>query len=378
MKYPIRLRVSCKEAGALLLLLLVFSGCAEEKSTAAKPPQSPASQAAPAGPPAMPVEAARAQTGKGRLEVSAVGSLEANESAVIRSEIAGRISAIRFKEGERAEKGGVLLTINSEEFEAQVKQIAAVVELNKMNFERAQQLRPEGLIAERAYDEAASRLKESEASLSLAKVRLDKSIIRAPFNGRLGLRQVSPGDFVQPGQAIVNLEDTHSIKVDFRIPEIYLSRVQVGQPVQVGVDVYPDRLFEGRIYAIDARIDNATRTVLVRARIPNPAGALHPGMFARVALLLGERENAIFVPEQAVVPMGGDKFVYRIVDGKAVLTKVRLGLRKEGRVEIVEGVGPAETVITAGQMKLFDGAPVMTVGAKGNAPEKAPAGGSSK
>jgi membrane fusion protein (multidrug efflux system) len=364
-----------KEAGTLLLLLLISFGCGEGKSTAAKPPQAPAPQSAPAGPPAMPVEAVRVQTGKGRLEVNAVGSLEANESAVIRSEIAGRISAIQFKEGERAVKGSVLLTINSEEFEAQVKQIAAVVELNKMNFERAQQLRPEGLIAERAYDEAESRLKESQASLSLAKVRLDKSIIRAPFSGRLGLRQVSPGDFVQPGQAIVNLEDTDSIKVDFRIPEIYLSRVQVGQPVQVGVDVYPNQLFEGKIYAIDARIDNATRTVLVRARIPNPAGALHPGMFARVVLLLGERQNAVFVPEQAVVPMGGDKFVYRVVDGKAMLTKVRLGLRKEGRVEIVEGVGPEETVITAGQMKLFDGAPVMTVGAKEPAPEKAPAGG---
>lgn len=378
MKYRFRLYVTLKKGGALLLLLLIFAGCGEGGKSDAKPPQTSGPQTAPAGPPAMPVEAARVQTGTGRLEVTAVGSLEANESTVIRSEIAGRITAIRFKEGERATKGSVLLTINSEEFEAQLNQIKAVVELNKMNFERAQQLRPEGLIAERAYDEAQSRLKESEASLSLAKVRLEKSIIRAPFNGRLGLRQVSPGDFVQPGQAIVNLEDTDSIKVDFRIPEIYLARVEVGQAVQVGVDVYPNQLFEGKIYAIDSRIDNATRTVLVRGRVPNPAGALHPGMFARVTLLLGERENAVFVPEQAVVPMGGDKFVYRVVDGKAVFTKVRLGLRKEGRVEVVEGIGPEETVVTAGQMKLFDGAPVMTVGAKETAPEKAPAGGSSK
>lgn len=375
MKYRFRLYVTLKKGGALLLLLLIFAGCGEGGKSDAKPPQASGPQTAPAGPPAMPVEAARVQTGTGRLEVTAVGSLEANESTVIRSEIAGRITAIRFKEGERATKGSVLLTINSEEFEAQLNQIKAVVELNKMNFERAQQLRPEGLIAERAYDEAQSRLKESEASLSLAKVRLEKSIIRAPFNGRLGLRQVSPGDFVQPGQAIVNLEDTDSIKVDFRIPEIYLDRVEVGQTVQVGVDVYPSQLFEGKIYAIDSRIDNATRTVLVRARVPNPAGVLLPGMFARVTLLLGERENAVFVPEQAVVPMGADKFVYRVVDGKAVLTKVRLGLRKEGRVEVVEGIGPEETVITAGQMKLFDGAPVMTVGATEAAPEKAPAGG---
>lgn len=364
-----------KEGGALFMLLLIFAGCGEGGKSDAKPPQASGTQAAPAGPPAMAVEAARVQTGTGRLEVTAVGSLEANESTVIRSEIAGRITAIRFKEGERAKKGSVLLTINSEEFQAQLNQIKAVVELNEMNFERAKQLRPEGLIAERAYDEAESRLKESEASLSLAQVRLDKSILRAPFSGQLGLRQVSPGDFVQPGQAIVNLEDTDSIKVDFRVPEIYLNRIEDGQLIQVGVDVYPNRLFEGKIYAIDSRIDNATRTVLVRARVPNPAGVLRPGMFARVTLLLGERENAVFVPEQAVVPMGGDKFVYRVVDGKAVLTKVRLGLRKEGRVEVVEGIGPEETVITAGQMKLFDGAPVMTVGATEAAPEEAPAGG---
>lgn len=375
MSHHVRFGLTFKEGCALLLLLLISSGCGEGRSPAAKPSGAPAQKAAPAGPPAMPVEAARVQTGTGRLEVSAVGSLEANESAVIRSEIAGRISAIQFKEGERAAKGSVLLTINSEEFQAQLKQIAAVVALNKMNFERAQQLRPEGLIAERAYDEAESRLKESEASLSLAKARLDKSILRAPFNGRLGLRQVSPGDFVQPGQAIVNLEDTDSIKADFRIPEIYLNRMKVGLPVRVGVDVYPNQLFEGKIYAIDSRIDNATRSVLVRGRVPNPAGALHPGMFARVVLVLGERENAVFVPEEAVVPMGGDKFVYRVVEGKAALTKVRLGLRKEGRVEIVEGIGPEETVITAGQMKLFDGAPVMTVGAKETAPEKTPVGG---
>lgn len=374
MKHRFRWRGIFK-VGALFMLFLIFAGCGEGGKSAANL-QSPGPQAAPAaGPPAMSVEAVRVQTGTGRLEVTAVGSLEANESTVIRSEIAGRITSIQFKEGERAKKGSVLLTINSEEFQAQLNQIKAVVALNKMNFERAQQLRPEGLIAERAYDEAESRLKESEASLALAQVRLDKSILRAPFGGRLGLRHVSPGDFVQPGQAIVNLEDIDSIKVDFRLPEIYLNRIEEGQLVQVGVDVSPDRLFEGKIYAIDSRIDNATRTVLVRARVPNPAGALHPGMFARVVVVLGERENAVFVPEEAVVPMGGDKFLYRVVDGKAALTKVRLGLRKEGRVEIIEGVGPEETVITAGQMKLFDGAPVMIVGAAETAPEKAPAGG---
>ncbi|MGB3939886.1 MAG: efflux RND transporter periplasmic adaptor subunit, partial [Candidatus Manganitrophaceae bacterium] len=129
----------------------------------------------------------------------------------------------------------------------------------------------------------------------------------------------------------------------------------------VRVDAFPAETFSGKLYAIDARVDEATRTVLLRARIPNPNRMLHPGIFARVVLDLGGREKTLFIPEQAIVPMAGEKFVYRIVDGKAMLTKVRIGMRKEGKVEIVEGLGPQETVVTEGQMKLFDGASVTAI-----------------
>ncbi|MGB3941271.1 MAG: efflux RND transporter periplasmic adaptor subunit, partial [Candidatus Manganitrophaceae bacterium] len=216
----------------VIIALVVISQYGQNRPSSANSSPNPPPGST-AMPPAMPVAAARVESGAGILAVTAVGSLQANESSVIRSEIAGRITAIPFKEGAPVAKGAVLLMINSEEYEAQVKQIGAVVELDKMNFERAKQLRAEELISDRGYEEAAAKLKESEASFSLAQIRLEKSTLRAPFNGRLGLRQVSPGDYVQPGQAIVTLEETDTMKVDFRVPEIYRGRIDIGRPVQV-------------------------------------------------------------------------------------------------------------------------------------------------
>lgn len=324
------------------------------KDTVAKPSSV-------SGPQGVPVEAGPVQVGPISREAETVGTLEANESVVIRSEIAGRITGIEFSEGQTVQGGAVLLRIDPSEHKAQAEQISATVQLNRLNYERAQKLNEEKLISPQAYDEIVARLKESEANLALAQARLDKTTIRAPFSGRLGLRQVSPGDYVQPGQAIVNLEDIHSIKVDLRVPEIYLPEVRAGQVVKVRVDAAPDRFFTGKIYAVDPRIDTASRTILLRARIPNPGGELRPGMFARLTLVLGERPNAILIPEQAIVPLGEAKFVYRIVDGKAVLAKVTVGLRQPGRVEITEGLRPDDTIVTGGQTKLFEGASVMVI-----------------
>jgi len=219
------------------------------------------------------------------------------------------------------------------------------------------------LLSQQAYDELAAKLKEAEANLAVSKARLDKTTIQAPFNGRLGLRQVSPGDYLQPGQAIVNLEDLDPLKVDFRVPESYVGRIKDGGAVQVTVDAMPDLRFKGIVYAIDPKIDAATRTLVVRAQVPNAEERLRPGMFVRVGVVLADRANAILIPEQAIVPVGTDKFVYRIIDGKALLTKVTLGQRRMGEVEIVTGLGAADTVITGGQNKpmIFDGAPVMVI-----------------
>ncbi|MGH7274360.1 MAG: efflux RND transporter periplasmic adaptor subunit [Nitrospiria bacterium] len=325
------------------------------------------------GPPhAMPVEAARVHVDTLPMEVSAVGSLQANESVVIRSEITGRVKALHFSEGQNIDKGSILLSIDSAEYLAQLEQISATVELNELNYERAKPLYQEKLISQQAYEEIAAKLKESQANLSLAQARLDKTTIRAPFRGRLGLRQVSPGDYLQPGQAIVNLEDIDSLKVDFRIPEIYSGQVKTGQAVNVHVDAFPNKSFVGKTYAIDPRIDEATRTILLRAHIANPGGVLRPGMFARVTLALGQRTNALLIPEQALVPMGEDKFVFRIVEDKAVLTRVKIGQHIDAEVEIMEGLRPDDTVVTAGQTKIYEGAPVTMIDPAGVKPETAP------
>ena len=321
------------------------------------------------GPRAMPVEAAPVKAGTVSEEVETVGTLQANESVVIRSEIAGRIIGIDFSEGQAVQDGSVLVRIDPAEYKAQAEQAGAVLQLNQMNYDRARQLNEEKLLSPQAYDEIVAKLKESQANLALFQARLDKTTLRAPFSGRLGLRLVSPGGYVQPGQAIVNLEDIGAIKIDFRIPEVYLGRVHTGQTVNLQADAMPERMFEGQIYAIDPRIDDASRTILLRAHVPNPRGDLRPGMFARVKLVLAKRPNAILIPEQALVPMGQDQFVYRIVDGKAALTKVKIGRRLEGLVEIVEGLRTNDTVVTGGQTKIFEGAPVMVIDPSAAKPE---------
>jgi membrane fusion protein (multidrug efflux system) len=322
----------------------------------------------------MPVEAARVRVGPVAEEIGAVGSLQSNESVIVRAEIAGRIVGIEFIEGRTAKAGDVLVRLDGTELSAQVAQSEATLELARANVDRAKPIRAENLISPQAFDELSAKFKEAEASLAVARERLNKVTIRAPFTGRLGLRQVSPGDYVQPGEALVNLEDVSAVKVDFRVPEARVGRVSVGQSVAVRVDAIPNRTFSGTIAAIDPRLDEATRTALVRARVPNPRGELLPGMFARVGVVIGERPNAILVPEQAVVPIGNDAFVYRVIDGKAAMVKVEIGQRAAGEAEILSGLNPDDLVVTGGQMKIRDGAAVNVIN-QGQGPPQGAAGG---
>jgi membrane fusion protein (multidrug efflux system) len=322
----------------------------------------------------MPVEAARVRVGPVADEIGTVGSLQANESVMVRAEIAGRIVGIDFTEGRAVKARDVLVRLDAAELAAQAAQSEATLELARANLDRAKSIQAEQLISPQAYDELSAKFKETEAALSVARERLNKATIRAPFGGRLGLRQVSPGDYVQPGQALVNLEDVSVVKVDFRVPEARIGNVAVGQSLAVHVDAIADRAFLGTIVAIDPRLDETTRTALVRARVPNPRGELLPGMFARVAVVIGERPNAILVPEQAVVPIGNDTFVYRVVDGKAAMVKVVIGRRGAGEAEIVSGLTADDLVVTGGQMKIRDGAAVMVIN-QGQGPPQGPGSG---
>ena len=174
---------------------------------------------------------------------------------------------------------------------------------------------------------AVDRLK---ARLAEADSRVAKTVIRAPFSGTVGLRMISPGAYVKAGTDIVRLESIGTIKADFRIPELYMSKLGSNQEIAVRLDAYPGEEFRGRIYAVEPVVDEQTRTILMRARIPNKGNKLKPGMFVRVAVTLANRPNAIIVPEQAIWPQGQDNFVYRVVDGKAALTKIQIGNRQPG------------------------------------------------
>lgn len=329
------------------------------------------------GPPpgfAMPVEAAPVKLGKVERQVAAIGSLRSSETVIVRPEVAGRVAKIQFQEGNKAKAGQVLLELDSAIEKAELIQARANLELSKANFERADELAKRGSGTARALDEARAKLKVDEASLALKQAMLDKYNLSAPFDGVLGLRQVSVGDFVSPGTAIVNLESIDPIKVDFRVPEAFLTAVKTGQQIAIAVDAMPDRTFNGEISAIDPQVDPAGRSVVIRAKIPNPDDMLKPGLFARVTLTLGRTEESILVPEQAVVPVGTQHFVYRVVDGKVAVTKVKLGQRRTGEVEIIEGLAKGDTVITAGHLKVRDGQPVQVM-PSGPPPAPKPAAG---
>jgi membrane fusion protein (multidrug efflux system) len=207
-------------------------------------------------------------------------------------------------------------------------------------------------------DESESNLAVSNAAIELAQAQIDKTKLVAPFAGIVGLRQVSVGEYITPGQQLVGLDAISPIKVDFKVPEKYLPTVHTGQLIEIKVDAFEGETFKGSVYAIDPRVDIEGRSVFIRARVPNEDQKLRPGQFARVTLIHEVKPDALTVPEAAIVPKGEDQYVFKIVDGKAQLSKVSIGTRRAGRVELVEGVAAGELVVTAGQLKIRDGAPV--------------------
>jgi len=312
---------------------------------------------------AVTVEAITASTAPMPQSITAVGSLRSDESVTLRPEVAGRVNAIGFKEGQPVAKGVTLVKLDPAINEAEVLQAKANLTLASSKYERAIDLQKQGFISGQAKDEAENNLKVAEAATALAAARLAKTEIRAPFAGLIGLRSISVGDYVKEGQDMVNLEAIDPLKVDFRVPEIYLKQVQVGQKLEVALDALPGRKYEGMVSAINPLVDAAGRAIVIRAQVRNADTALRPGMFARVRLLTKDERDALVLPEQALVPQGEEQYVFRIVDGKASRTKVETGQRRGGRVEVVKGVAPGDTIVTAGQLKLRDGTPVTIAGA---------------
>ncbi|MDH4175863.1 MAG: efflux RND transporter periplasmic adaptor subunit [Betaproteobacteria bacterium] len=308
--------------------------------------------------PAMPVRAALAKTAPAVDEATAVGTMRADEAVTIRPEIPGRIAEFRFKEGQRVERGALLVRLDQAELAAVLASSRAQAGLDRQRVERAEDLFRKNFISQQAFDEARANAARSAAKQREDEARLAKTEISAPFAGVVGLRQVSEGAFVAAGTDIARLEKIDQLKLDFRVPEVYVGRLQPGQAVRVQLDAYGDLRFPGAVYAIEPAVDEATRTVLARARVANPQLKLRPGMFARVLAQLAVRENAVWIPEQAIVPRGQDSFVFRVVDGKAEMVKVQTGVRKVGEVEISQGVTAGDLVVTEGLQRIGPGSAV--------------------
>lgn len=318
-------------------------------------------------PPAMPVKAAAAKIAAALDEAGAVGTLRADEAVTIRPEIAGRVAEIRFNEGQSVARGALLVKLDQAELAAVVASSRAQLRLEEQKLERAEDLRQKGFISAQGLDDQKTALARARAKLAEDEARLAKTEMRASFPGVAGLRQVSEGQYVAAGTDIARLEKIDQLKLDFRVPEAYLSRLKPGQQVTVLVDAYPNRGFTGSVYAIEPGIDDQTRTILLRARVANAELRLRPGMFARVQLQLGVREKAVWVPEAAIVPRGQDLYVFRVVGGTAAgpdggkveLVKVRTGARKVGEVEIVKGIDGGDLVVTEGTQKIGPGSSVI-------------------
>ena len=324
---------------------------------------------APAGasrPPA--VEAATVAITRIVDDSQTVGSLRSRQSVVLRPEVSGRITALNFRDGERVRKGQLLVQFDDQLPRAQVQQSQAELSIATANHQRNQDLVAQNFISQRSVDESGANLQVAQAKLALARATAERLKIVAPFDAIAGIRVVNVGDYLKDGADIVNLEDLEAIYVDFRLPERFQTKLQRGQRASIDIDALPGRKFVAIVQAIDPLLDANGRSVGVRACIDNRQMQLRPGMFARVNTVFGEREKALVVPEEAIVPQGGKQFVLKLVPGAEAdalvtqRTEVKVGVRRPGKVEILEGLNEGDRVVTAGQQRLQkDGTAVRVV-----------------
>ena len=318
---------------------------------------SESSTAAPASEQLTLVEVAPVVVGSITEAIQAVGTLEAIASITVRPEIAGVIRRIHFRDGQSVERAVPLVELEPEELQSQVNQATAQEKMTLLTYERLKRLndQQEVIVPIQQIDEARMAWHAATANSLLYATRLKKTVIRAPFSGTVGLRHVSVGDYVQPGQAIVNLEDLRTLHVDLKVAEVWLSRLHVGQRLMVTTEAFPNATFDGQVTAIDPRVDATNRTVAIRAAIPNPEGTLRPGLFVTVRLNLGENPHALLIPEEAGFLRQDKAIVFRLEEGTARLTEVTLGLRERGMVQVRSGLKAGDQVVRTGTHKVHDG-----------------------
>jgi len=313
--------------------------------------------------PPTPVAVTVVEEARWPRSLTAVGSISAVQDVTVTTEVAGQVSSIRFESGDRVAVGDVLVTLDDSIDAAELAGLDAALKLAELQYARADKLRRERTMSESQYDEAAARRSEASALVRAKQAHIAKKTIRAPIAGTLGIRRIDLGDYLAPGDDIVSLQALDTVFVDYRIAERELGRVRVGQRIDVRVQAWPDRRFEGEITAIDPAIDVATRMVRLRARLPNPEGLLRPGMFAEVDTREEQVDEVLVVPVTAITysPYGNSVFV--IAEGESGLRvnrqQVETGEVRDGRIALTSGVKAGDRVVAVGQNKLRNDLPVV-------------------
>lgn len=292
--------------------------------------------------------------------VTSTGTLLAEEGVELQAETEGKVVSIHFTEGARVRKGDLLVKLNDADLAATHARAKYRRELAMVREKRLGQLLKDGVVGREEYDIALNEMNVQQAEIALTEAQIAKTEVRAPFDGVVGLRYVSEGAYVNAATRVATLQRVDRLKVDFAVPEKYATRVRVGSPIQFTVAGL-DKRFGGEIYAIDPRIDTATRTVLIRALCPNPGNRLLPGAFARVDMQLAQLDGAILVPATAVVPGLNEKTVFVVKEGKAERRAVEAGTRFESSVHILSGLDPGDVVITSGLTQMRPGQAVRPI-----------------
>lgn len=318
--------------------------------------------------PPTPVVLAEARREEVLRRIEAVGTVAAVDSVTVATETGGRIVGIGFEQGQRVAQGDILARLDSREEESAL--VAARAEAAEVGqaVDRGEELLRTGNTPRATVEDARRREQAALARVRSAEVRLAYTLIRAPFDGRVGLRRASAGAVVQPGTPLTTLDAVDPIALRFAVPEAEMGRLRPGAPVEATGPAFPGRRFEGRVHALDGRVDPATRTLEVEARLPNPEGELRPGMLMNLRVTAERVAEAVTVPPRAVQLRGATHFVYRERDGKAERAEVRIGAREAERMEILEGIAPGDRVVVEGGDQLGDGQPIRPTDPPGGGP----------
>jgi membrane fusion protein (multidrug efflux system) len=314
------------------------------------------------------------------VEIEALGTARANESVDITSKVSNLVTAVRFAEGQQVRKGEVLVELDGEQARADLAVADAALKESASQYKRSRELYDTKVLSDAQIEQIEATFSANQARVASARSRLNDTVIRAPFSGRVGLRRVSVGSLIAPGAVITTLDDTSTIKLDFSVPETVVAAMKSGLSIEATSVAYPGRVFAGTVASVDSRVDPNTRSVVVRAALPNTDGLLKPGMFLTVHLSRGDAD-VLVIPEESLLPEQGDVFVFVVQDGKAARRKIQTGQRRVGSVQVVAGLQPGELVVTEGTQKLRDGASVSIVegaakkgdeveAAKGNAQQR--------